>query len=122
MVSAVTMPQLYRRGIPRETCVRRMRSELPALVPGELLCDGWQDAARVDAVERRVWQDWVGARLSPRRILGDGLVAGAAWQLVAAADALRGGEYEAATISLVGCNEQVSGVRLCRAMGSYPYY
>jgi hypothetical protein len=99
-----------------------MRAELPALVPGDLLCDGWQDVARVDAAESRVWQDWTGARVSPRRIFGDGLVAGAAWQLVAAADALSRGDHEAATISLVGCNEQASGVRLARAMGSYPYY
>jgi hypothetical protein len=115
MLATITSPQLYRRDIPRETCIRQMRAELPALRSGELLCDGLQDAPRVDGVEARVWQDWTGARISPRRILGEGLVAGAAWQLVAAVDALNRESHRAVTISLVGCNEQVIGARLERA-------
>jgi hypothetical protein len=113
-LSAVASPRLYCRSIPRETCIRQVRAELPVLMPGELLCDSQQGASRVDAAEARVWQDWSGARISPRGILGEGLAAGAAWQLVAAADALRQGMHGAATVSLVGCNEQACGVRMVR--------
>jgi hypothetical protein len=113
-LAAVASPRLYRRSIPRETCIRQVRAELPALMPGELLCDSQQGASSVDGAESRVWMDWSGARISPRGILGEGLAAGAAWQLVAAADALGQGVHGAATVSLVGCNEQASGVRLVR--------
>ncbi len=113
-LSAVASPRLYCRSIPRETCIRQVRAELPVLMPGELLCDSQQGAARVDGAEARVWQDWSGSRISPRGILGEGLAAGAAWQLVAAADALREGWHGAATVSLVGCNEQACGVRMVR--------
>lgn len=113
-LSGISSPRLYRRSIPRESCIREVRAELPALMPGELLCDSQQGASRVDGPESRVWEDWSGFRISPRRILGEGLVAGAAWQLVAAAEALSAGEYAGATVSLVGCNGQASGVRMVR--------
>jgi 3-oxoacyl-(acyl-carrier-protein) synthase len=116
-LSAIASPRLYCRSIPRETCIRQVRAELPALTPGELLCDSQQGAPRVDSAESRAWKDWLGARISPRQILGEGLAAGAAWQLVAAADALMQGAHPAATVSLVGCNEQASGVRLARSQG-----
>ena len=114
MIAAVASSQLYRRDRTRETCIRRMRAELPPIRPGELLCDGWQEVPRVDGAEMRIWRDWTGPRVSPRRILGEGLVAGAAWQLVAAVDALNRGFHDAATVSLVGSNDQATGVRFER--------
>ena len=54
----------------------------------ELLCDGIGDSPRLDAAERAAWQEWSGARLSPKRVLGEGLMAGAAWQCVAACEAV----------------------------------
>ncbi|MCL4176210.1 MAG: hypothetical protein KJ072_00460 [Verrucomicrobia bacterium] len=113
-LTAVTSPQLYRRGVSREECIGRMRAELPAMAKGELLCDGLREAPRVDGAELRVWRDWTGARWSPRRHLGEGFVASAAWQSVLAVDAVSLGLHEAATVSLVGCNEQATGVRIQR--------
>jgi 3-oxoacyl-(acyl-carrier-protein) synthase len=110
-LAAISSAHLYRRRVSREDCVRRMRVELPALAAGELLCDGLQGASRLDAAEAAVWRDWVGARVSPRALLGEGLVASAAWQSVLAVDAVSGGRYPAATVSLVGCNEQATGIR-----------
>jgi hypothetical protein len=111
IIAAVASSHLYRRDRTRETCIRRMRADLPPIRAGELLCDGWQEAPRIDGAEMRIWRDWTGPRISPRRILGEGLVAGAAWQLVAAADTLNRGLYTAATVSLVGSSEQATGVR-----------
>jgi hypothetical protein len=113
-LAAITSAHLYRRHVTREDCVRRMRAQLPEMAAAELLCDGVQGASRLDAAEAVVWGDWVGARLSPRGILGEGLVASAAWQTVLAVDALNGGGYRAATVSLVGCNEQTTGIRFER--------
>jgi 3-oxoacyl-(acyl-carrier-protein) synthase len=76
-----------------------------------LLCDGQQGTRRFDAAERDAWQDWPGARCSVKRALGEAFVAAAAWQCVAAVDALRRGRYPAATVSVVGCNEQAIAAR-----------
>ena len=41
--------------------------------------------------------------------------AAAAWQCVAAVDALRKNQYDAATISVVGCNEQAIAAQFVNA-------
>ena len=87
-----------------------MRAEMPAGKPEDLLCDGIQGLPNPDSAEREAWSDWPGARLSPKRILGEGLAAASAWQCVAAVDALRQGQHSAACVSVVGCNEQAIGV------------
>ena len=82
---------------------------------GDLLCDGVGDSPRTDAPEIAAWRNWTGARLSPKRVLGEGLMAAAAWQCVAACDRLAQGGFEAANVSLVGCNQQAVGARFSRA-------
>lgn len=82
---------------------------------GELLCDSLGNSARADAPELSAWRDWTGPRLSPKRILGEGLMAAAAWQCVAACDAVAGGRFAAANVSLVGSNQQAIGARFVRA-------
>ncbi len=82
-----------------------------AAVRGELLCDGLGNSPRADAPELAAWRDWTGPRISPKRILGEGLMAAAAWQCVAACDAVAGGQFAAANVSLVGSNQQAIGAR-----------
>jgi hypothetical protein len=92
---------------------------MPALpVNAELLCDGVGNSPRTDAAELAAWRDWTGPRLSPKRILGEGLMAAAAWQCVAACDAVAGGRFTAANVSLVGSNQQAMGARFVRADSS----
>jgi hypothetical protein len=88
---------------------KRMRAELPPGNPEHLLCDGTQNLRNLDAAESEVWRDWPGTRLSPKTVLGEGLAAGSAWQCVAAADALRQRQHAAASVSVVGCNQQAVG-------------
>jgi len=66
---------------------------------------------RADRDEQSAWRDWPGQRLSPKKILGEGLMAAAAWQCVAALDALSSNKCAAANVSVVGCNEQAIGAR-----------
>jgi hypothetical protein len=78
---------------------------------GTLLIEGTGDGSRTDAAERSAWGDWHGARVCPKRILGEGLMAAAAWQCVAACDAVADGKFTAANVSLVGSNQQAVGAR-----------
>ena len=81
----------------------------------ELLCDGVGNGPRTDKAELEAWRDWTGPRLSPKRILGEGLMAATAWQCVAACDAVAGGRFVAANVSLVGSNQQAIGARFVRS-------
>jgi hypothetical protein len=78
---------------------------------GELLCDGLGHSPRTDAPETAAWKDWAGPRISPKMILGEGLMAAAAWQCVAACGAVAERKYPSAMASLIGCNQQAAGVR-----------
>jgi hypothetical protein len=109
-LAAITEPQSYCLRKSRFQAARVMRAQLGG-VENELLCDGLGDSPRADGPEIAAWQDWPGARLSLKRILGEGLMAGAAWQCVAACAAVAEKRFASAATSLVGCNQQAIGVR-----------
>jgi 3-oxoacyl-(acyl-carrier-protein) synthase len=90
----------------RAAAAEKVRSELPT---ADLLCDGLQGVLKLDAAEEEAWADWAGCRLSPKKILGEGLMAAAAWQCVVAVEALKRGLRNRANISVVGCNQQAIG-------------
>lgn len=105
-LGSITNPRLYSRTAKRLEAGRAMRAECPEETGNRLLCDGLLGFSRADHDEQAVWGDWVGPRLSPKAILGEGLMAGAAWQCVSAVDALQQNRYAAATVSVMGCNQQ----------------
>jgi len=111
----ITDAHTYTRQTNRAKAARLMRAQLPPAAPGELLCDGVGNSVRASAAERALWTDWPGPRISLKRILGEGLVAGAAWQCVAACQEIASGTCAAATVSLVGCNQQAMGARFVRS-------
>ncbi len=114
-LSAITYPHLYSARHSRTQAARAMRGQLAASSPEQLLCDGIGDSPRADAPELAAWRDWTGPRLSPKRILGEGLMAAGAWQCVAACDAVAGGRCTSATVSLVGSNQQAIGARFVQS-------
>ena len=90
----------------------QIAGKMPALPEtAELLCDGIGNSPRADAAERSAWSDWTGPRVSPKMILGEGLMAAAAWQCVAACDVVAEKKFTAASVSLVGPNQQAIGAR-----------
>jgi hypothetical protein len=114
--------QLGKPGVPASCrpVASRRNEEIAGRMPAlpeivELLCDGIGSSPRADAAELNAWRDWTGPRISPKRILGEGLMAAAAWQCVAACDAVAGGRFTAANVSLVGSNQQAIGARFLRA-------
>lgn len=113
-LDTITVPQLYSSRRGRAEAARLMRAALPRCVPGELLCDGTQNRPRADRAERAAWSDWTAARISPKNVLGEGLMAAGAWQCVAACDALAQGRYQAADVSIVGVDQQAIGARFVR--------
>ena len=110
----ITAAHTYTTLQPRTQAALAMRAELPPSSPEQLLCDGIGDSPRTDAPEIAAWRDWSGPRVSPKRILGEGLMAAGAWQCVAACDALVAGRFTAAISSLVGCNQHAIGARFVR--------
>jgi hypothetical protein len=102
-LTAITDPFLFTQKQSRAEAIRKMRAQLPAGSADELLCEG--EAAAV-------WPDWPGPRLALKAILGEAFLASAAWQCVAAGDAVRRKKFKAATVSIVGANEQAIGARL----------
>jgi hypothetical protein len=115
---SITEPQLFLSTQSRHRAARKMRAELPEGAARHLLSDGMQGLQRLDAAEEAVWCTWQGNRISTKRLLGEGLTAAAAWQCVTAIDALQRGKFEAASISVVGCNEQAIGAHFARHGGS----
>lgn len=111
-IRTITSPQPYTAGQSLGAAAKRMRSELPAGSGEELLCDGLGGAPRPCLAEREAWRDWPGVRCSPKQVFGEGLMAAAGWQVVAAAAGISSRRYRAAVVSLVGCNQQAIGARL----------
>jgi hypothetical protein len=111
-LTAITDAHTYSTGKDRARAALAMRNQLNGDSEderAELLCDGLGNSPRTDRAELAAWRDWTGPRLSPGRILGQGLMAGAAWQCVAACDALANRRFKTAKVSLVGFNQQAIG-------------
>jgi len=98
----------------RGAAALKMRSQLPRQAPKELLCTSVHNIPRRDAAENTVWEDWTGSRLTPRTILGEAFAASAAWQCVAACDALSRRDFKAANVSVAGASQQAIGARFAK--------
>jgi 3-oxoacyl-(acyl-carrier-protein) synthase len=110
-LSAITDSHTYSARHIRMQAAAAMRGQLGKNSPNELLCDGIGNGSRTDAAELVAWRDWTGVRVSLKQILGEGLMAAAAWQCVVACDAVANGKFTAANVSLVGSNQQAIGAR-----------
>jgi 3-oxoacyl-(acyl-carrier-protein) synthase len=113
-LKCISDAQLFSSSRSRVAAAKAMRAQLPG---GDLLVDGTQGLKRVDRAEIDAWSDWAGDRISPKRLLGEGLMAAAPWQCVAAIDALQHGKHSSAVVSVVGCNQQAVGAQFVREGG-----
>lgn len=113
-LAAITDAHTYSAKQSRGQAARSMRHQLngsSSHASPELLCDGLGNGSRTNAPELSAWSDWAGPRISPKRILGEGLMAAAAWQCVAACDAVANRRCATAIVSLVGFNQQAIGAK-----------
>jgi hypothetical protein len=102
-LAAVTDSFGATRTLGRHEAARKMRAQLPAGAADELLCA----SARGDPA----WQDWPGKLLAPIEILGEAFAAAAAWQCVAACDAIQQARCAAANVSITGASRQAIAAR-----------
>ena len=114
LLKAVTASHNYSQGTTRQEACARMRNELLKIGRADLLCDGMQGNEREDRPELIAWKGWSGARISPKRFLGEGLAASAAWQCAAAIDSLLQRQQQSAYVSVAGCNQQAIGAHFGR--------
>jgi hypothetical protein len=112
-LAAITDSHLFKSGTSRVTAVRDVRRQLSFNGATTTLVDGLQNIARYDAAERTAWNDWASRRISPKAILGEGLMAASAWQSVVAIHEVQE-RADAAVLSVVGTNQQAIGVAFCR--------
>jgi len=112
-LKAVTDSYLFCRNQSRAQAAQKARAALCA-DGAHLLCDGLQAVPRMDRDEAAAWRDCPGARVSVKKTLGEGLMAAAAWQCIAAVDALRQGQFANASVSVVGCNQQAIAAQFGR--------
>ncbi|HXS69047.1 MAG TPA: hypothetical protein VN761_09405 [Candidatus Polarisedimenticolia bacterium] len=114
-LKAVTSAHLFSNSRTRGDAIRSARTELNGAHNGALLCDGLQGLSHADRDEHAAWSDWSGKRLSVKTVLGEALLASAAWQCVAAVDALRESTYDVANVSVAGTNQQAIAAQFARA-------
>lgn len=116
-LKAITSAQLFSNGSDRAQAVKKARAQLNGSTGRALLCDGLQGLPRADRAEQMAWADWPGERLSVKTILGESLMAAAAWQCVAAVDALIRNAYDTANVSVPGTNQQAIAAQFRRSDG-----
>jgi 3-oxoacyl-(acyl-carrier-protein) synthase len=114
-LAKITDAYLYWTVREQPHALKQVRAALSGNDDHALLCDSQSGATVRDRPEVEAWADWAGKRISPKKILGEGLAAGAAWQCVAAIDALRNEGHESALISVAGTHEHAIGARFVRA-------
>jgi 3-oxoacyl-(acyl-carrier-protein) synthase len=107
-LAAISESHLFTPAQTRAAAIRAVRSELSFNGAGAVLVDGLQGVRRYDAPEQTAWSDWASRRVSPKRILGEGLMAAAAWQTIIAIDEAQSGATSA-LLSVVGTNQQAIG-------------
>jgi hypothetical protein len=102
----ITDPATYREAGGMASAARQVRTCLPEATAAEVLVNGLGGTARPVKAESAAWRDWPGARISPKRVLGEGLMAASAWQCVLAVDSIYTGRHPSATVSVVGFDQQ----------------
>ena len=105
---AISDAHLFTPTQPRLAAAARMRGEFSAMSGEAVLVDGVQRVPSTDWAETRAWQNWSQRRISPKIILGEGLMAASAWQTVLAIEAVQRGAASA-LVSVVGTNQQAIG-------------
>jgi 3-oxoacyl-(acyl-carrier-protein) synthase len=106
-LAAISDAWLFTDQAARAAALREAAVEASSFGVSGLLCDGLQGVSWLDAAEAKAWAGWLGGRRSVRRSFGEGLMASAAWQCVAAVDGVFAGLAPRATVSLAGINEHV---------------
>jgi hypothetical protein len=113
-IAAITEPHFYSDKKGKVQATKSVRAELSHKSADALLCDSRVGVSSFDVPDTTAWHDWSGQRLSPKTLLGEGMMAGAGWQCVAAIDSIRQGAAASAVVSISGCLQQAVGASFAR--------
>jgi 3-oxoacyl-(acyl-carrier-protein) synthase len=119
-LARLTDSHAFRGRAGRTAAARAVAAQLTAQTNTGLLCDGVQGVPGLDGAELEAWRDWPGDRVSIKTVLGEGLMAAAAWQCVMAVETLRRGGYQEALVNVTGCNAQAAGAAFAQQTGAEP--
>lgn len=109
-LTAITDPHIYTNKAEKSDATSSIRTDLKQQISSRsVVCDSRVGVKTYDAPEEAAWRDCASARISPKIILGEAMMAGAAWQCVAAIDALRQTQIDTAIVSISGCLQQAVG-------------
>jgi 3-oxoacyl-(acyl-carrier-protein) synthase len=116
MLTAVTNEHLYTAASP-DVALARMRVELTKAGESQLVMSNAISGSRVFRAESNLWpmQFKKGNLSRPKDILGEGLMAAAAWQTVLAVDAIQTSGAESALVSIAGLHQHAVGAKFSRA-------
>jgi 3-oxoacyl-(acyl-carrier-protein) synthase len=104
------IPYVFRSRLHAVNEIRRLLS--PEDDGKTLLVDSRAGVSQLDHPEMMAWSGWSGPRCSPKMLLGDGIGAACALQVVFAAESLKSGNCEKAVVSSAGSNQQAAGMVL----------
>lgn len=106
-LGAISDARLFTDARSRAAAVEAAMKEVGEYDPKAVLVDGVQNVPLLDRAEVSSSGNWAETRISPRRVFGEGLMAAAAWQCIAAVDALADGSRKRSVVLLSGLNEHV---------------
>lgn len=110
-LAMITDEFLYSRW-GRTGALAKMNGEVGESAAQTVLFDSTTGAPRLSREEAQLWSGWNGSRVAVKQLLGEGLMASAAWQLVLAADAIATGTAKESIISIAGFHQHAVGARL----------
>lgn len=110
----VTEASLFADRAGQFAAARRTREALGAHGGDGILASSLVGVPGIDAAESAAWQGWAGTHIQTKPLLGEGLMAGAAWQCVAALAALGQAQARSAIVNIVGCHQAVGAARFAR--------
>lgn len=105
-LAAVTEAFSFTQTQSRAQAIEGMRKQLPLPGSTEMVFESDDDD---------VWKQGAAKQFTPKKILGEAFLAAAAWQCVAACEAVRNKDTGAATIGIVGSNQQAIGGKFIAA-------
>ena len=88
-----------------------MKTQLLPHGANPMLVDSTSSSTGICSEESNLWSTWKDLRLSPKQVLGEGLMASAAWQAVAAVDAIKNGVATEALMSVAGFHQHAIGAK-----------
>lgn len=112
----VTESSLFADRAGQFAAARRTREALGSHERDGILASSLVGVPAIDAAESAAWEGWAGAHLKLKPLLGEGLMAGAAWQCVAALAALRQAQSQSAMVNVVGCHQAAGAARFARRL------